>query len=139
MATAFDTRAQRGNPQLPFIHPDDMANRYALTGRGNCMAPVITDGALIAFDKRETPEPGDLVGIVFTREAAVRHGMPGIVKRLVSRPTFGCVAIIVVEQLNPPRSFSIASTDVLAVHKLIGLAVDRGDGKAMITPLGGAQ
>lgn len=132
MATAFDNRPKRLIPQIPFIHPDDMGDRYALTGVGTCMMPLIEDGAILAFDQRERPEEGDLVGVIFTREAGLRQGMPGMVKRLVSLPFEGFEGLIIVEQINPHRRLIIPSTDVLAVHKMIGTATPKGNGLASI-------
>ena len=127
MATAPDTHP------LPFIHPDDMPDVHAMPGYGRCMEPLIADGALLVFDKRETPEPGDVVSVIFTREAARRWNLPGLIKKL-ARPLplaevpGGCVGLVVVEQINPPRRYTIPSTDVLGVHKFIATAERREDG-----------
>lgn len=108
---------------LPFIHPDDMPTLYAINGRGTCMEPEIADGAVLAFDKRPIPQPGDIVGLIFTREYGLRCGMPGMVKRLtVPLPPDGLSGLIVVEQLNPRRVLTVASRHVLAVHRCIGEA-----------------
>jgi phage repressor protein C with HTH and peptisase S24 domain len=129
MATAPNTQ----NGALPFIHPDDMPDRYALTGRGTCMEPMIPDGALVAFDKREEPLDGDIVGLIFGREAAGRRGLPGMIKRLViPLPPAGFDGLIVVEQINPPRTYTFSSRDVLAVHKFIGLPERGEDGSARL-------
>jgi len=114
---------------IPFIHPDDMPDLYALTGVGTCMQPLVSDGACIAFDKRPPVESGDIVGIVFTREAGRRRGLPGLVKRLVAPDVFGQ---IVVEQVNPRQRMAIPATDVLAIHKMIGIAETRPDGSTFV-------
>jgi len=89
---------------LPYIHPDDMPEFYALTGVGTCMEPELTDGAAIAFTKKGTPQPRDLVGIIFTETAAQRWGQPGLIKRLILPiPPAGFADVVAVEQLNPPR------------------------------------
>lgn len=117
---------------LPFIHPDDMPDRYALTGRGTCMLPLVQDGAILVMDKTQVPEVGDTVTLVFTPEAARRHGMPGIVKRLsftLPPSRFADMGQIMVEQLNPPRPYAYSARDVLAVHKCIGFAESGGGGQ----------
>lgn len=119
-------------PTLPFIHPDAMPDRYALTGYGTCMAPFINDGDCIAFDKREQPQQGDLVGIIFSQPAGKRRGLPGLVKRLVATPAQGFGDVFIVEQVNPPRRFSIPATDVLAVHTMIGICERDANGRAMV-------
>ena len=112
---------------LPFIHPDDMPDFYALTGVGTCMEPELNDGSAIAFTKKGTPQPGDLVGVVFTKAAARRWNQPGIVKRLVSSiPHAGFAGIVVVEQHNPPRRYLIPTDDILAVQKCLGMAERHG-------------
>lgn len=109
-------------PPPKFIHPDDMPDRYAITGVGTCMEPLIADGSLVAFDKRQEPQGGDIVALIFTPEAARRRGQPGMIKRLVfALPPAGFDGLIVVEQINPRKTLTIPSTDVLAVHRFIGL------------------
>lgn len=123
MATAF---AQARAPQ-PFIHPDDMPERYALTGTGTCMEPIVQDGALIVADKTIEPEPDDVVIVHFTQDYARLFGAPGCVKRLrMPLPPPGFDGLMVVEQVNPLRSYSFRSSDVLAVHKVIGFAEPNG-------------
>jgi hypothetical protein len=118
---------------LPFIHPDDMPDLYCLPGLGACMEPLIPDGALIAFDKREKPRRGDIVCLTFTREAARRHGFPGMIKRLaMDLPHGGGDALIAVEMLNPPRRLSYRASELLAVHKCVGLPERRADGTAWL-------
>lgn len=117
-------------PPLPkFIHPDDMPDRYALTGTGTCMQPLITDGSLVAFDKTQKPMTGDLVGLIFTPEAAQRRQIPGMIKRLVLPvPELGQTGHVTVEQINPHRRYKIRACDVLAVHKCIGIPERTKDG-----------
>lgn len=120
------------NGRLPFIHPDDMPERYCLTGFGTCMEPLIPDGALIAFDKRIMPRRGDIVGLTFTREMALRQGMPGMIKRLVTDWLPDSKAMVTFEQINPPRTYRFSPLDLLAVHKFIGLPDQREDGTAWL-------
>lgn len=120
---------------LPFIHPDDMPDVYALTGVGTCMLPLLDDGGLLIFDKRLNPQPGDIVGLIFTREAGLRRGQPGSIKRLVmGLPPAGFDGIVVAEQINPHRVYYFPTTDLLAVHKFVGTAESTGDGQARLKP-----
>jgi phage repressor protein C with HTH and peptisase S24 domain len=126
------TVAARVSPPPPkFIHPDGLPDMYALTGVGTCMQPLIQDGACCVFDKREEPQPGDIVGVMFTREAAVRRGQPGVIKRLVMPPPpAGFDGLFIVEQINPPRSYTLPTADVIALHKFVGIAERHGKGTA---------
>lgn len=139
MATAFRDAAK----PLPFIHPDDMPDLYALPGYGTCMMPVIRDGALVVCDKRQQPEPGDSVVVHFTRDYARRQGVPGAIKRLkmaLPPPEICAVgnALIVVEQINPRRTFTFYAADVLAVHKVVGIGEATSPGSAQYRPSEGA-
>ncbi len=130
--------AASGPPHAPppFFNPDDMPDVYALTAVGTCMMPLLEDQACLAFDKRKKPVAGDLVSLIFTRDAAQRRRMPGWIKRLVvDLPPFGLAAgaTVVVEQINPPREYWIPADDILAVHKFIGTAISQGDGTANIS------
>lgn len=117
---------------LPFIHPDHMPDRYCLTGVGACMEPLIPDGALIAFDKRETPKKGDIVCLTFTRAMALKQGLPGMVKILAMDLMPGFDTFLAFEMLNPRRTISFWSSDILAIHKCIGLPEKRADGTAWL-------
>lgn len=124
-------RAAAPRESAPFIHPDDMPDMYALTGVGTCLAPLIEDGACCVFDKRQEPQSGDIVGIIFTEEARERRCMPGWIKRLViAPPPPGFDGLMMVEQINPPRNYWIETRDLLAVHKFVGIAESNGAGKA---------
>lgn len=111
---------------LPFIHPDEMPGVYALTGYGDCMRPLIADGEVLVFSKTASPQPGDVVSVIFTQEAGQRSRVPGLIKRL-ALPLPPLAGLIVVDQINPPRRYAIPSTDVLAVHRCMGVGESDGD------------
>jgi hypothetical protein len=62
-----------GCPQL--LHAPSWATWWG-TARGECMEPLIADGATVYTDTRATPEPGDVV-----RLTASRHSFLGILER----------------------------------------------------------
>lgn len=142
MATAFDSDAP--TTQV-FTSTDQMADRYAMIGKGTCMEPLFRDGACLVFDKNQTPEDGDTV-IVWFRAERVKPRQPQCVfKRLVGGlPPFGfpfsvsrdsdCEPLVIVEMINPPRRFRIPASHILAVHKCIGVAESNGDGTARYHP-----
>lgn len=100
-----------------------MPDRYALTGVGTCMEPIIPDGSCCVFDKRVAPKPGDIVGLFFTEEESRRRRLPGMIKRLVmGMPPAGFDGMIMVEQINLHRTYCIPRNDMLAVHKFLGIA-----------------
>ncbi len=128
MATAFK---QPQAAPLSYIDPADMPDLHAIPAFGRCMEPRLHDGDVLVFDKRDRPEPGDVVAVLFRREHAARYGFPGWVKRLVGMPAPGEDGIVVVEQLNPSRRYAIPSTHVAAVHKCIGTGQSAGSGRAL--------
>lgn len=115
--------------------PASQRTIYASRGTGGCMEPLIAADATLAFDPTATVEPGDVAIFWFTPEAARRIGAPGWVKKLVRPlPPPGSVGIIHLEMLNPPRSLTLSSTDVRAIHKCVGPAQSAGVGKAVFKP-----
>lgn len=120
-----------------FVYPDQIPDRYALRGVGTCMEPLIEDGSLLAFDKREPVVSGDTVNIWFHPER-VKPGDPqGIVKRLVIglppedvRDVVMHMAVVIVDQLNPPRQYQIPASHILAIHKCVGFAETNDKGAA---------
>lgn len=139
-----DTAAPKA-PQTPEPDPDDCPDVYASVARGRCLEPVYRDGTCLVFSKSEKPMPGDFVGI-WLRQQAVPPGTPARrVKRLVLalpdialpcrlHPASEIVPLVVVEQLNPPKTFAFEIPDVVAVHKVIGTATSNADGTARFVP-----
>ena len=117
--------------------PDDLAHlpdRYAMPVIGDCLAPEVPDGALVMVDKTALYKVGDLV-IVFRRGAAPGDQPRAMVKRLLmapppwvkafpfcDHPQSDVLALVGLEQVNPPRRFTMRCADVLAIHKCLGVA-----------------
>lgn len=124
--------------------PDECPGVYASVARGDCLEPVYKDGDCLVFSKSEKPVPGDFIGLWLRR--ADRPGTSiRRVKRLVLAlppvpipcrldPASEAEPLVVVEQLNPPRTWCIGVSHVLAVHKVIGTATTNGDGTARFVP-----
>jgi hypothetical protein len=116
-----------------FADPDQIPSLYALRGVGTCMEPLIGDGSLLAFNKDDPAQSGDTVNIWF-HPYRVKPGAPqGMIKRLL----YGLppkdvpsalldMAVVVVDQLNPPRQYQIPASHILAIHKCIGFAETDG-------------
>lgn len=127
--TRVRTKVPTTEETVAEIHAYRFSAIYAAPGVGDCMVPLIPADATLAFDPNASVEPGDVVVLWFTADAARRRGMPGWVKRLVAPlPPAGYVGLITVEMLHPKRTFEIRSTDVVAVHKCIGPAVSNPEG-----------
>ena len=115
-----------------FIDPAALPDIYCSTCEGDCLQPLIPNGAVIAFSKLEVPKAGDFVSI-WQRPEITAGKHQAIVKRLVmniapwvksfphkEHPQSTVAALIMAEQMNPKRTFTIECKDVLAVHKAIG-------------------
>lgn len=94
---------------------------------GDCCAPEIPDGCHVLCDTNRVPKLGDFVVIHFTPEAAAQVGFEAWVKRLVmmqrpatsgrkSRIASNVAPCLVVEQLNPRRTYVLQWSAVRAVH-----------------------
>lgn len=125
-------------------NPADFPRIYASTTVGDCMAPLLTEGCDLVFDKEAACGAGDVVAIWFHPHAVRPGAHSRMVKRLVMglAPglTFpfsgwkGNVApLVIVEMLNPPRQFYFRAEDVLAMHRCIGVAETIGNGRAVMT------
>jgi hypothetical protein len=118
------------------------------------MAPVIPDGSVVAFSKVERPLAGDYV-VIWRKPGTYPEGQyQGLVKRLVlniphfvksfpfaDHPESEVQGGIFFERFNPPGRFAILCSEILAIHKAIGLLpVERGGGSyhnfADLRPIG---
>jgi len=137
--------AATGLPATPTsINPDALPDEYATVLAGDCMAPVLADGATVVCSKSEAYEPGDLVVLWFRPEFVAPGDAQGIIKRLVIPPPFfvkfphrdhpesEAMPIVMVEMLNPHAHGSIRCAHLLAIHKVLG-TVPSGKGRRVST------
>jgi hypothetical protein len=115
------TKAGRGEKAEAF------PETYAMWVDGDCCAPEIPDGCHVYCEPDRAPKMGDYVVIHFTPEAAAQFGYEAWVKRLVMmqrpatsgrKPRYASNVqpCIVVEQLNPQRTYVLDWSYVRAVH-----------------------
>ncbi|WP_310538709.1 hypothetical protein [Phenylobacterium sp.] len=112
---------------------------YAVVPHGACMEPEFKHGVPIIVSSIITPVAGDTVIIHLKPAAQALWGYEAIVKRLkyglhgLEFPwepgASNVVASIVVEQLNPPRSFDLWADQIGAVHKVMGVGKRGRDGQ----------
>ena len=106
---------------------------YCMALDGDCLAPLVPDRSAVVVKRSETYGVGDLVCIWFRPEAVsadshqawlkrVTLNAPPWVKKFPYRdhPESECLAMIMVEQLNPLRSYAVKCSDILAIHKAVG-------------------
>lgn len=117
----------------PFIDPATLPERYAMRVAGDCMAPEIEPNALLLFDRTEPVAVGDTVIVFLRPELVPAGGFQAQIKRLAmaippwvkfpyrAHPESNVQSLLVLEALNPRRTFGIRCADVLALHKCIGL------------------
>jgi hypothetical protein len=133
----------------PVEAPDeapDLPARFAARGEGHCMEPEIANGTLLVFERDGVAKRGDFVGLWFRPGKAPSGAIEGRwLKRLViDAPDVGypyetpsasqVTPIIVVEQLNLPRRYTIRCEDLLSVIPVIGRGQDPGDGTVRLIP-----
>lgn len=128
---------KRGADAPAFLDPASIETRfYGMVLSGECLHPTFKNGEKVIFD-REAPIEASCFACFYYRPEVVPAGaLPAGMKRVVIAPpsfvTFPwrdnpkseVVPVVIVEQFNPPRQWSIRCGDLLAVHRCIGSASD---------------
>ena len=119
-------------PAIPPIGPDAYPNVYCLKLDGDCLEPLIPDGAVVQLKKSEKFGVGDVVCIWFRPEVLAPGSCQGWIKRVTlnvppwvkfpyrEHPEAEVSALVMVEQLNPPINYSLKCKHILAIHKAVG-------------------
>lgn len=119
-------------PKTAAYDPTLFADEYAMRVAGTCLEPTFMDGCALLFSKTETFRLDDFV-VIHLKPEFVREGSPqATVKQVVLcvRPPApgtdpsrisNIAPCLVVQQLNPKRSYTIPWDCILAVHKCMGL------------------
>jgi hypothetical protein len=119
-------------PSSPAIDPETLPDLYCLGLNGDCLEPLIPDGASVAIQKSEPYTVGDIV-CIWWQPGFVKPGMhQGWLKRIRlnappwvkfpyrDHPKSDVQAIIVLDQINPPLTYAVPCKDILAIHKAVG-------------------
>lgn len=107
-----------------------LPNRYVCQVEGVCLAPVFQDGVRLEFSATEPVTPGDYV-CLWLKPRFYHEGIKFqcMVKRLVTPLPIGpfplpdempAPPIVLVEMLNPARTFAVPLNRIHAVHKCLG-------------------
>lgn len=137
MASAPNAPLPRGYVSNPgFTNPAQIPPVYAARGSGTCMEPLIPHDTLLIFDSSQEAIAGDFVGI-WLRPGCVAPGSPQrLFKRLMWLPPADLPAdvesFIVAEMLNPPRRLRFRKSDVIAIHRCIGIGETDSSGRICI-------
>jgi hypothetical protein len=110
-----------------------LPSEYAVVVSGDCMLPVFANNATLAVSKIDPPRAGDFVVLYFKPDRIPSGGRSAQIKRLAAdvpffvksfphadHPKSEVVAAIIYEMLNPPRRMTVAASDLLGLHKVIG-------------------
>jgi hypothetical protein len=130
--TASKIQPQKPAP-LPAIDPTTLPNEYCLCLDGDCLEPMIPDRAAVWLKKSEPVGAGDIVCIWFRAEFSppgrhqawlkrVRLSLPPWVKKFPynDHPESDVKAVLIVEQMNPPRCYTVPCDQILAIDKAVG-------------------
>ena len=106
---------------------------YCMALDGDCLAPLVPDRSAVVIKGSESFASGDVVCIWFRPEAVpegshqawlkrLRMNVPPWVKSFPynDHPESEVQAVVVVEQLNPMRTYAVKCSDILAIHKAVG-------------------
>jgi len=130
-------RTNGGGLRKPTSIPPDLPDVYAMRTDGDCMVPEILDGQKIIVSKSEEIRRGDTV-CLWLKNPSQPKGYSALVKKVAMLPpphvTFPytehpeseIVALVFVEQINPPRAYQFRCDQVLAMHKVIDVQADDG-------------
>lgn len=128
------SKPSKSTPDLSSV-PDfsTIPELYAMKAVGQCLSPVIEDGAELVFSQTARPQAGDFVAVYLRPELVAPDQAAAVVKRLfLSIPSFcsfpytanpgdDAVPVVACESLNPPRRYMVAADKLQAVHKCVGI------------------
>jgi hypothetical protein len=103
-----------------------LPDRYAMKAEGDCLMPVFATGTTLLFSSTDRRRVGDFVGIWRKPELTGAKQYQTLVKRLltpVPRRVAGPLhmpPVILVETLNPRRTWVLPMDQVAAVHRCLG-------------------
>ena len=125
--------AARQEPANRAIDPATLPDEYCMHLDGDCLEPLVPNGAAIMLRKSESYGVGDFVAVWLKPEAVRPGAYPVVLKRVrmkapscvkqfpyTDHPGSETVAIMMVEQLNPPASYTVTCRSILAIHKAVG-------------------
>lgn len=109
-------------PSLVYQSPDSLPDRYTARVFGDCMDPVYPEGSIILIDKTLPCRAGDDVAIFLTKNGKAPYD--AAVKRLVMKtgPKSNIAPTVLVEMLNPPTMIQYRPENIVAIHRVVGLA-----------------
>ena len=116
-----------GSVRLPLPLPDgvEAEDCYATQLIGDCLEPVINDGDRIVAAQGAHPKNGDYV-VLWFKDHETPHVKRAVMmppKELMKlSPKSEVMPIIVVEQINPPRTYSTTLDKIEGLHLVIGVA-----------------
>jgi hypothetical protein len=132
--------ASKIQPQAAVHGLDAMPDVYCMKLDGDCLEPFVPDGASVALQKSAAYTVGDVVCIWWRPEflkpgmhpawlKRIRLNAPHFVKKYPynDHPESDVGALIVLEQLNPPRAYAVPCSHIHAIHKAIGYIPDAGE------------
>ena len=121
---AKETRAYMSVPKELAAKITD-PETYSLIVTGDCLAPEINDGDQVVVCPSTQPEAGDFA-IIWTKDGncAVKRLTLAVPPESMMRATGGDVmALVMCEQINPPKQFAVSADKISAVHKVLGWVV----------------
>lgn len=118
-------------PGVPFMSAAEIPDVFAMRLSGDCLSPLLNDGDEVVFERAGRPEAGELCIFIMRPELVRPGGMQCIVKRLAmaippyvtfpwqENPRSEVHALVVAEQLNPPRQYMMKCESLLGVHRFV--------------------
>jgi hypothetical protein len=119
-------------PARPLVDLDGFPDVYSLCLEGECLEPLVPDGASVVLQKSAAYTVDDIVCIWWRPEFVtpgryqgwlkrVRMAAPPWVKKYPynDHPESDVGAVIVMEQLNPSQCYAVPCNRIHAIHKAV--------------------
>jgi hypothetical protein len=127
-------------PNGIFLPDIDASNVYALRLVGDCLSPVARDGEHAIISPTQPVNPGDFVALNFAGDRGPMVKLllvPSALPLGTSAAGSGLPGLLMVEMLNPRRIIRLRSSDLAAMHRVVGFL--KHDGTMTDTTTGVVQ
>ncbi|MEY9780354.1 hypothetical protein [Sinorhizobium fredii] len=100
----------------PFVDPARAPINYSIAGIGDCLAPLIPEGATFSISQTEKVAVGDLVAVFFAEGVFTMGG--NFRCKVLTGQTAETIGLT---QINPLKSLTFKRESVLAMHMVVAV------------------
>ncbi|WP_037470651.1 hypothetical protein [Sinorhizobium fredii] len=100
----------------PFVDPARAPINYSVAGIGDCMAPLIPEGATYSMSQTEPVAVGDLVAVFFAEGVFTMGG--NFRCKVLTGQTAETIGLT---QINPLKALTFKRESILAMHRVVAV------------------